>query len=247
MEDIDVIELSPFQGKKVIFIDTESINPWCIRQPLTGSPFNLFNALLTVSIAENLRKNLLEKELKNRDIAILSPYRSQIKLIARLVQEKKMTELIKPATIHRYQGKESDIVLFDIPEGFPKSVTWLNGGFGSEAMRLINVAITIAKSKLIIIGNISYLLSYLDIKSILRHIVLKILNHGNIITISSLEQFIPSCQVFNYRGFYYTVKADMEEAKEEIIISYPHISEHFITQFKTALETLINRGKKYTY
>jgi superfamily I DNA and/or RNA helicase len=61
-------------------------------------------------------------------------------------------------TVHRFQGLERRAIIFDTVEAPPdQPAPFVRGGYGSESMRLINVAITRAQSELIVIANVAHL------------------------------------------------------------------------------------------
>ena len=64
------------------------------------------------------------------------------------------TLYVRVGTVHAFQGLEFDGVIFDTMEapGLPVA-PFLRGGWGSEAMRLLNVAVTRARHKLLIIAH----------------------------------------------------------------------------------------------
>lgn len=93
------------------------------------------------SIALKIAHNYLDLGVKVKDIGIISPYSDQVKLI----QEK--TE-IEVKTVDGFQGKKKEIIIISSVRSNDKG----NIGFLNDLRRL-NVAITRAKRKLIIIGN----------------------------------------------------------------------------------------------
>lgn len=61
------------------------------------------------------------------------------------------------ATVHQFQGSESDVLIFDAVESYPgNKVGFLMGKVPSEVVRLINVAITRARGKLITVANYKF-------------------------------------------------------------------------------------------
>ena len=97
-----------------------------------------------------------------KSVGIITPYREQakyikknIKLISKLYPDSK----VEAATVHRYQGREMDLIIFDLVDGYPKPdlAPFLREGHGTESMRLINVAATRAIGKLIVIANADYI------------------------------------------------------------------------------------------
>lgn len=89
-------------------------------------------------------------------IAIITPYRGQVNLYKKAIESMKLSSeissRIKIGTIHSFQGSEADLLIYDLVESKNNRLGrlyWLNTG-----ERLVNVAISRAKSKLIVIGDI---------------------------------------------------------------------------------------------
>ncbi len=91
----------------------------------------------------------------NISIGIITPYRAQVRLYyARIRSKYEHTEFIKNikiGTIHTFQGSECDLVFFDLVEKSPTPVSRLMNGKDGE--RLITVALSRARHKMIIIGD----------------------------------------------------------------------------------------------
>ncbi len=94
-------------------------------------------------------------------LGIISPYRAQIGLHTSNINKGKLTDSFKSklklGTIHSFQGTESDLVILDLVDSSPESLGKLYQF--EEGTRLLNVAISRARSKLIIVGNIPSILS----------------------------------------------------------------------------------------
>ena len=95
------------------------------------------NAAIAIRIADDY----LSDGVNESDIGIISPYADQVKII----QEN--TE-IEVKTVDGFQGREKEIIIISTVRSNDNG----NIGFLSDLRRL-NVAITRAKRKLIIIGN----------------------------------------------------------------------------------------------
>lgn len=115
---------------------------------------NKDEALLTLQILQNYiekmgKKRILDERL---DIAVISPYRSQAVYIRRLVSStpyfKQLRRSIAVNTVDGFQGRESDIVVISLVRSNNSGQI----GFLRE-LRRMNVAMTRARMKLIIIGN----------------------------------------------------------------------------------------------
>lgn len=89
-------------------------------------------------------------------IGIVTPYKKQAELLQRLVAGANLDKYINTGTIHRFQGLEYDVIIFDTVESRFLKPNFTKGEHGSNAMRLVNVAVTRAKHKLIIAANSAY-------------------------------------------------------------------------------------------
>ena len=155
----DYANVEPLQGKHSLLCDTSDAAPIATK-PEGGSCINIYNALCTMAIAKQVLCTLppLEHRSDTRRIGIVTPYKKQAELFERLVADAGLKDYIHPGTVHRFQGLEYDVIIFDtVDSGFTKPREgFIKGGYDSDAMRLINVAITRAKYKLIIVANSAY-------------------------------------------------------------------------------------------
>jgi very-short-patch-repair endonuclease len=112
-------------------------------------------AWLAIDLAREIRAHAPDKR-----IAIITPYRGQVRLIRRWLHEEikadQRLEGIEVGTVHSFQGGEADAVIFDVVDGSPRP------GPGillrdDAGMRLVNVAITRARGKLVIIADKEWL------------------------------------------------------------------------------------------
>jgi len=101
-----------------------------------------------------------------RSIGIITPYAKQAELINKELAEIKKEYPdadLQAGTIHKFQGKEKEIIIFDITFS-PHSVdselpTAYNGGKNSETSRLLNVATTRAEDFFVLIGDVDGILN----------------------------------------------------------------------------------------
>ena len=176
----------PFPNSPIILCDTSSINPWTITPPHHKSRINIFHAFLCCSLAQQALKN-------TQNIGIITPYNAQARLIAAILHDLGLSEKIKVATVHQFQGGEEDIIIYDTVDSFPPPLGKFSyGSFpknnqpASETSKLLNVAITRAKGKFIIVANYSFLKQHLYSNSALLHILNFIYQNGK--TINPLNE-----------------------------------------------------------
>lgn len=119
-------------------------------------------------------KSALEKG--RRRIGVITPFRKQAELInAQLVAL--MNEYpdadIQAGTIHTFQGKERDIIIYDITyspdeNGNGTVPPTYNGDIASETAKLLNVAMTRAEGFFVVVGDIDGILKMKQNSLILR-------------------------------------------------------------------------------
>lgn len=129
------------------------------REEFVGESFGRINrdeAALTLSTLEAYftkigKTRVLDESI---DVGIISPYRAQVQYLRRLVQKseffKPFRRLISVNTVDGFQGQERDVILISLVRANDDGQI----GFLSD-LRRMNVAITRARMKLIILGDVS--------------------------------------------------------------------------------------------
>jgi len=83
----------------------------------------------------------------------------QYHLIKELLQSAGLDYYVRVGTVHAFQGLEFDTVIFDTVESPGIAIPrFTSDRWGTTAMRLLNVAITRARHKLMIVANMDYIL-----------------------------------------------------------------------------------------
>ena len=78
------------------------------------------------------------------ELILLTPFRAQRALIRRRLRARGVPETVKVSTVHRAQGSEAPVVLFDPADGAQAFLQ------SEEARRLVNVALSRAQSKVVV-------------------------------------------------------------------------------------------------
>jgi len=79
------------------------------------------------------------------ELIVLTPFRAQRALIRQCLRERGLPETVKVSTVHRAQGSEAPVVLFDPVDG---SQPFLQT---EQAQRLVNVALSRAQAKVVVL------------------------------------------------------------------------------------------------
>lgn len=128
----------------LIWIDYKKTQNWPHKEELHSDKPRIFNHDECRIISNLLTK--LDNKNPQANIAVIAPYRAQISELRQIFQE---TDNIKFGTVDSFQGKESDIVIFSITR------TIGTQRFLADVRRL-NVALSRAKNRIYIIGDLDY-------------------------------------------------------------------------------------------
>jgi len=135
----------------------EEGNVNAFKEQFVGDSFGRINKaeakLTLLTLAEYLTKISKQRILdENIDIGIISPYRAQVQYLKRLIKKyeffKPYRHLISVNTVDGFQGQERDVILISLVRSNDNGQI----GFLSD-LRRMNVAMTRARMKLIILGN----------------------------------------------------------------------------------------------
>ncbi|MFB9053820.1 AAA domain-containing protein [Formosa undariae] len=88
------------------------------------------------------------------NVGVITPYNGQVTYIKRLLIDllsDEQLDRVKIGTIHSFQGSGFDMIIYDIVDNSEKNIGRLYKGIQGE--RLLNVALSRAKHKLIIVGD----------------------------------------------------------------------------------------------
>ncbi|MBR7012436.1 MAG: AAA family ATPase [Muribaculaceae bacterium] len=147
----------------IVWLDTSTIDvapddQFDFREQFVGESFGRINkgeAHLTISLLQIYIQRIGKQRVLDEriDVGIISPYRAQVQYLKRLIKKrpffKPYRHLISVNTVDGFQGQERDVILI--------SMVRANGtgqiGFLHD-LRRMNVAITRARMKLIIVGDV---------------------------------------------------------------------------------------------
>lgn len=150
-----ISSLHPAPGAELVFVDSAPLLPACVREAKRGSysRLNPVHVALVASLAGALRSG------RCRDIAVISPYRAQATLEGRALRSAVEQGVVRASTVHRFQGNESDAVIIDVVDGYPqRGASRLTGNDEDTSLRLINVALSRARGKLLVLMDSRFVL-----------------------------------------------------------------------------------------
>ena len=136
--DITLNDFDIDDEKTMEFIDTSNMND--NREAHLNDSKSFVNRS-EARICLKLANDYLDKGVKKEDIGIISPYADQVKLISEHID-------VEVKSVDGFQGREKEIIIISTVRSND------NGELGFlNDLRRLNVAITRAKRKLIIVGN----------------------------------------------------------------------------------------------
>jgi DNA replication ATP-dependent helicase Dna2 len=102
-------------------------------------------------------------------VGVISPYRSQVQLLQRLVGQ----PAVEVSTVDKFQGRDKDCIVLSLVRARPAGDADQGVGQLLRDWRRTNVAMTRAKKKLILVGSLATLRSAAVLGSCLELIVSK--------------------------------------------------------------------------
>lgn len=155
----------------IVWIDTAKLGFEEQLNPLSQSRLNSSEALLLVkTLRDYVRQMGIDRIINERvDFGIISPYKSQVQLLRRLIKQSKFLKPIlrniSVNTVDGFQGQERDVIMISMVRGNDEGRI----GFLGD-LRRMNVAITRARMKLIVLGDTATLSHTKFYKRLIEHI-----------------------------------------------------------------------------
>jgi hypothetical protein len=143
----------PCAGEALVLVDTGPLASVCSREPRAGS-FSRLNPVHAL-----LASGLVREALRHgwRSIGVVTPYRAQARLVERMLRSWEAAREATAATVHRFQGAERDLLVFDLVDAPPQAgASRLTGRDPDTALRLLNVAVSRARGKLIVLADAAF-------------------------------------------------------------------------------------------
>ena len=233
----------------VIFYNIDTMKSMDMRT-LSGSRINGLNSLLVAKIIDELREDRAGEE----DIAVVTPYRAQARLIKEVLRNRGFGD-VRVGTVHTFQGGEKKIVILDLVVRNRKVMSRSPILGGEVSRRLLSTSMSRAIEKLIIIGSwdalkSSNVESLRKLLSLLSPLEVKTPTLSNIqltplekVQISSKETIF-----FSTNEVYESLKRDIMEAKKYIVIVSAFVEHNVLLDLlgdvRVPVTVYIKKGKE---
>lgn len=149
-----LITVQPFAGSSFGLLDLSGAMSTCVRVD-GASRLNVLSALYSLELAHQLAAS--------GTVGIISPFRAQADFLHALLLDAQeagedWSKAISCATVHQFQGSEMDHIVFDVAECYRSQyLSRLLQSADDSADRLMNVAMTRARGKFIVVANCAFL------------------------------------------------------------------------------------------
>jgi AAA domain len=150
-ETAPIAARAPYPGMPLIVVDTAA-RTMCQRDAKGTSRVNAASAELTVELASEAVSS------GTGSVAVITPYAAQARDIRRRLAARRIAGAVECSTIHRFQGRECDVVIIDLVDTAPMPPGLLLAGdrTSSDACNLLNVSLSRARGKLVIVADVGY-------------------------------------------------------------------------------------------
>jgi len=158
---------------ELIMIDTAGLEP-VVERP-DGSRLNEAHLETLLQVLEALARR------GERDVAVVTPYRAQSRELRRRVHARLgrlAPSELEIATIHRFQGREKRVVVFDTVDAPPGRSWFLDERRNRDFPRMLNVALSRSRDALIVVGTVEGLRRTLPADALLNQVVERVCRDG---------------------------------------------------------------------
>lgn len=253
----------------VLLVDIGDLNAWMtsVRQDHEISRLNFLSAAVCLDIAEQLlREGREPADAENRPrILIVSPYGAHARLLELMIEEQKLSAEVRAGTVHGFQASDADAVILDLVDDEPGWKTaMLMADYDHDVRRLLNVAITRAKCRLLVVGDFAYVQKCGKKAFVGRELIpflkerCKRVSALDVVK-SGLAAKATRTQKAAYRGeiaphearivvtegeFDGYLREDIARAQQRIIVYSPLIRQNRLSLFKPQLKAAVERGAR---
>ncbi len=198
-EEIKAAEL---KEDPVEFHDTSRLGSQSFREATTNSRLNILSGLAAVDLGVEALKH------GAKSVGIITPYRAQMRFLRGLLNSMSLDSMVvSAATVHTFQGNERDVIVFDFVDDKPLPLGVLLSTYQkdeeddvSEGERLLNVAMTRARKRLLFVGNFEYLSTRASQDSLLRYVLDKLRRDKAIVPVQAESRSADHYAIKNFQA-----------------------------------------------
>lgn len=170
-------------GRDMILVDTASLEPRVDR--LERSRRNDQHLEVLLRVLELLGRQGIH------DVGVVAPYRIQVRELRKLVRSRlgRAAPLeLEIATIHRFQGREKGVIIFDTVDAPPDRSWFLDERRNPDFPRMLNVALSRSRDLLILVATVEGLRRTLPEEALLNRVVERLRRDGVVVSGGSVKE-----------------------------------------------------------
>lgn len=219
------------------------------------SRFNVLSAVVSFGIAVGAVR------AGATSVGVITPYAAQARLVRALLRDRSEAlregaeerKRIACSTVHQFQGSERDVIVLDVVESYPQNPGVLTSKNENGSVdRLVNVAVTRARGKLVTVANATYWEDSVgtdnSIRALTRHhrISDQVVNvrRGGVAQLLGEMDLGPSATIFGEDAALKTFLSDLASTSHRVVISIPdgQLEQPAGKKIATALREARTRG-----
>lgn len=253
-------------NRAVTLINTASMNAWvtAVNRGGRSSRLNFMSAALCAELATlMMRANRPRWEDGSPPrILIVSPYKPHAQMVNRMLSERGIAGEVAGGTAHSFQGSEADVVILDLVNDEPHwKVGMFVEAYDDHIRPLLNVAVTRARRRLVVVGDLDYVSSRAKKAFLGREFLPAVRRQGQVIDASRfatdrLTQMAAGAAqeasggsssakhertVVTQEDFYPLFITDLHTANERIVIYSPFMTQNRVSLLLPILEEACGR------
>lgn len=251
----------------LLLVDTETVGAWVTSVPRGGrtSRLNFLSATVCVDLVREMLRSGRPpwRPGDHPRIIIVAPYRPHARLLGLMLREQKLEGEVEAGTVHSFQGSEAPVVIFDTVVDEPH---WRANLFipsiNEDNLRLLNVAISRAQSRLVLVGDFPYIHKQAK-KAVLNDLIEMAEKRGSKVEAMDVLQVGLSARaaraqsltegslkedraagrmVTTQEAFFGKLIQDLAAAENRVVIYSPFMTQDRVGQMAVHLKAAIERG-----
>jgi len=204
----------PAAGEAVVLVDTSSLASVAVRP--RRSRCNPLAALVTVSVATAALDAAPVLSAGQRLVGIATPYVEQLRLLRALLEDFGREDDVELQTVHRFQGGEREMMIVDLCDAQPlRPPPFLQD---DEGLRLVNVALSRARSKLAVVADRRWLAA-----GVTGRAVGLVAREGKVCDAADLLASTHGISWLGMESFLEQASVDVARASERVLVRAPRL------------------------
>lgn len=142
------LEHATSKTNKVVFANTDPLGQKAMESLIAGGGKTITNSL-EATLAAQLVLSLLAQGVPAAEIGVITLYRSQLALIRQLFRKAGIDNAVEIDSADRFQGRDKEVIVLSMVRSNERGIV----GSLLEDWRRVNVALTRARSKIVVLGS----------------------------------------------------------------------------------------------